>query len=114
MYGQLLLVRETQEDAFLVAAETLRGQTHLPRDLRASAGRARAGVFGQEGSEVHGAGLLEPSGGALARGGLPGGAGGRGPRRRGLRRGPGGVRRRGGSAPRWRSIARSGLTSSLP
>lgn len=48
MYGQLLKVRDTQPDAFLVAAETLRAQKNLPRDLRASATRARATVHFQK------------------------------------------------------------------
>jgi len=45
MYGQLLAVRDAQEEAFLVAAETLRTQVDLPRDLRASASRTRASVL---------------------------------------------------------------------
>merc|ERR1740123_1953083 len=52
MYGQLLAVRDAQQDAFLVAAETLRLQTNLPRDLRASASRTKASVLFQKAAKL--------------------------------------------------------------
>lgn len=52
MYGQLLMVRDAQQDAFLMAADTLRTQSNLPRDLRASAGRTRASVLFQKAAKV--------------------------------------------------------------
>jgi len=52
MYGQLLAVRDAQQGAFLVAAETLRAQTNLPRDLRASASRTRASVLFQKAAKM--------------------------------------------------------------
>lgn len=53
MYGQLLAVRDAQPDAFLVAAETLRAQLNLPRDLRASASRTRASVLFQTAGKLY-------------------------------------------------------------
>jgi len=52
MYGQLLGVRDSQREAFLVAAETLRARADLPRDLRASAGRTRASVLFQQAASL--------------------------------------------------------------
>jgi len=52
MYGQLLAVRDAQQDAFLVAAETLRVQTNLPPDLRASASRTKASVLFQKAAKL--------------------------------------------------------------
>jgi len=52
MYGKLLSAREAQPDAFLVAAETLRAQPHLPRDLKASVGRIRASVLFQTAAKL--------------------------------------------------------------
>jgi len=52
MYGQLLAVRDAQQDAFLVAAETLRLQASLPPDLRASASRTKASVLFQKAAKL--------------------------------------------------------------
>eukprot|EP00401_Gymnodinium_catenatum_P000772 CAMPEP_0117471942 /NCGR_PEP_ID=MMETSP0784-20121206/7989_1 /TAXON_ID=39447 /ORGANISM="" /LENGTH=373 /DNA_ID=CAMNT_0005266073 /DNA_START=48 /DNA_END=1169 /DNA_ORIENTATION=+ len=52
MYGQLLAVRDAQPGAFLVAAETLRAQPNLPKDLRASASRTRASVLFRQAAKL--------------------------------------------------------------
>lgn len=47
-----MAVRDAQQDAFLVAAETLRLQTNLPPDLRASASRTKASVLFQKAAKL--------------------------------------------------------------